>query len=376
VPNDTSGSTPAIPGDNYLAYTAQDNGGVPQIWSHRRPLPTTNFEFLTTAAWDGQDTRQSPSPVLRSTRDGVFDIAKAAIRGRQTGPSLIAPDGHVYTDEELNELSDQLTDFMFSLFAAQDRVHGARRLSARGATGGVVNLAQQPFSFGINDVLQGDLMVCTQNDHRKPCRRKPAGTVVLTGMPFTPIIFTEFHAWQGDANPLRASIARGQALFNAVRLTISGVGGLNNANPILPDGSTLTPALPASFPGSCGTCHDSPNVGNHSTRLPINIGISDEEPAGLGRAAVVELPLFILTRNADGAMARTTDPGRAVLSGLFAHIGQFKGPILHGMSARAPFFHNGMAATLEEVVDFYHARFDAHFTEQEKADLVNFLKSL
>jgi cytochrome c peroxidase len=362
------GSTPAIPGDDYLAYTAQDNlvngTPTPQIWIHRRPLPTTNFEFLTTAAWDGQDTRQSPNPVVRPTSAGVFDIAKATIRGRQTGPSLIAPDGDVYTDAELDVLSQELTDFMFSLFAAQDRGHGAGSLSAKGATGGVVNLANQPFYFGINDVLQGDLMVA------------PDGTVILNNIPFTPIIFTEFNAWKQDYNPHRASIERGQALFNEQRLTISGVGGLNNATPTLPDGTILTPPLPSSFVGSCGTCHDSPNVGNHSTRLPIDIGISDKAPVGLGRAAVADLPLFILARNSDGAIAQTTDPGRAVISGQFAHIGQFKGPILHGMAARAPFFHNGMATTLEDVVTFYNARFDANFTPQEMADLVNFLKSL
>jgi len=49
---------------------------------------------------------------------------------------------------------------------------------------------------------------------------------------------------------------------------------------------------------------------------------------------------------------------------------------LHGMFARPPFFHNGVAATLDAVVDFYNARFKANFTPQEKADLVAFLKAL
>ena len=364
VPNGTPDARRAIPGAVYLAYTAQDSGGVPQIWVHRRPLPTANFQFLTTASWDGQDTRQSPNPVVRPTRAGVQDIAKAVIRGRQTGPSLIAPDGHVYSGTELDSLAGQLADFMFSLFAAQDSVRGAGRLSAGGAEGGVVNLANQPFHFGINDVLQGDLTV------------EPDGAVVLNNTPFTPLVFTEFDAWLHDENPRRASIERGQALFNSLRLTIHGVGGLNDATPTLPDGSTLPQPVPSSFVGSCSTCHDSPNVGDHSTRLPIDIGVADKAPAALGREAVSDLPLFILTRNSDGAIAQTTDPGRAVISGKFAHIGQFKGPILHGMAARAPYFHNGMAETLEDVVDFYNTRFDAHFTAREKADLVAFLKAL
>ncbi len=363
VPNGTPGSTPAIPGADYLAYTGLDNGGNPQIWIHRRPLPTANFKFLTTAGWDGQDTRQSPNPVFRPTHDGVFDVSKATIRGRETGPSLIAPDGHVYTDPELNALANQLTDFMFSLFVAQDNVNGAGSLTAKGATGGVENLANEPFHFGINDVLQGDLMIA------------PDGTVILNNIPFTPVIFTLFDSWQFEGNPHRASIARGQALFNAQRLTISNVSGIQNSTITLPNGSTIQGPT-TSFLGSCGTCHDSPNIGHHSTRLPINIGISDKAPAALGRAAVSDLPLFILTRNSDGAIAQTTDPGRAVISGKFAHIGQFKGPILHGMAARAPFFHNGMAATLGDCIDFYSARFNGNFTPQEKADLVNFLNSL
>lgn len=364
VSQGTPGSKAAIPGAAYLAYTAQDNGGVPQIWVHRRPLPTTNFKFLTTASWDGQDTRQSPNPAIRSTLAGVFDIAKGAIRGRQTGATPIAPDGHAYTDAELNSLANQLTDFMFGLFAAQDHDHGAGSLSARGATGGAFHLANQSFYFGVNDVLQGDLAV--ESD----------GTVVLSGKPFTSVVFTEFDAWQADPNPHRASIERGQALFNSQRLTISGVGGLNNATPILPDGSALDLSGLSSFTGSCASCHDAPNVGDHSTRLPIDIGVSDKAPASLGRAAVSDLPLFILTRNADAAIVQTTDPGRAVISGKFAHIGQFKGPILRGMAARAPYFHNGMAARLEDVVNFYDARFDGHFTSKERADLVSFLKSL
>jgi cytochrome c peroxidase len=150
---------------------------------------------------------------------------------------------------------------------------------------------------------------------------------------------------------------------------------LNGATITLPDGSTVA-GPPGAFRGSCGTCHDAPNVGDHSTRLPINIGVSDKVPARLGRASVGGLPIFVLRRKADGALAQTTDPGRAIVSGRFAHIGQFKGPILHGMAARPPFFHNGMAATLEDVVDFYNARFNANFTAQEKADLVAFLKAL
>jgi cytochrome c peroxidase len=59
-----------------------------------------------------------------------------------------------------------------------------------------------------------------------------------------------------------------------------------------------------------------------------------------------------------------------------AHIGKFKGPILRGLAARAPYFHNGSAATLDDVVKFYDGRFELKLTPREKADLVAFLRCL
>jgi len=71
-----------------------------------------------------------------------------------------------------------------------------------------------------------------------------------------------------------------------------------------------------------------------------------------------------------------TDPGRALISGKCADIGKVKGPILCGLAARAPYFHNGSAATLLDVVEFYNQRFNLGFTEQQKSDLVTFLETL
>jgi hypothetical protein len=256
-----------------------------------------------------------------------------------------------------------MTDFMFSITTAQESLPGNTSLTAKGVTGGVANLSRQKFYFGINDVAQGDLTVSA------------SGEVKLTGAPFNPIVFNLYDGWLDDRDETHAAIERGQALFNAQRLIVDRVGGLNGATITLPDGSTTTGPAGA-VRGSCSACHDSPNIGNHSTRLPINIGVSDKAPARFGRDRVADLPLFILRRKSDGTIAQTTDPGRAVISGRFAHIGQFKGPILRGVAAHPPFFHNGMAATLEDVVDFYNVRFKADFSAPEKASLVAFLKAL
>jgi cytochrome c peroxidase len=41
-----------------------------------------------------------------------------------------------------------------------------------------------------------------------------------------------------------------------------------------------------------------------------------------------------------------------------------------------PYFHDGSAATLEDVVEHYEQRFRLSLTSRQKADLVEFLKSL
>ena len=63
-----------------------------------------------------------------------------------------------------------------------------------------------------------------------------------------------------------------------------------------------------------------------------------------------------------------------MITGNCADIGKVKGPILRGLAARAPYFHNGSA--LMDAVNFYDQRFNIGFTDQEKQDLVNFLNAL
>lgn len=65
-----------------------------------------------------------------------------------------------------------------------------------------------------------------------------------------------------------------------------------------------------------------------------------------------------------------------MISGLWKDVGRFKGPILRGLASRAPYFHNGSADTLEEVIDFYNKRLNVGITPQERRDLVAFLKAL
>jgi cytochrome c peroxidase len=88
------------------------------------------------------------------------------------------------------------------------------------------------------------------------------------------------------------------------------------------------------------------------------------------------MPLYTLRNKATGELFQTTDPGRALVTGKWNDRNRFKGPILRGLAARAPYFHNGSAMTLGDVLDFYDRRFAIGFTASERADLVQFLRSL
>jgi cytochrome c peroxidase len=147
-------------------------------------------------------------------------------------------------------------------------------------------------------------------------------------------------------------------LFNTKAIHLRGVGGLND--------DLNQPTIDA----TCTTCHNAPNVGNHSVPLSLNLGLTDAS------RRTADLPLYTLRNKATGETVQTTDPGRALISGKWKDIGRFKGPVLRGLAARAPYFHNGMAKDLAAAVDFYNARFEIGLTAEESADLVAFLRTL
>ena len=128
--------------------------------------------------------------------------------------------------------------------------------------------------------------------------------------------------------------------------------------------------MPDPFTSTCTTCHDTPNAGDHSVKAPLNIGLTD------AARRTPDMPLYTLRRLSTGELVQTTDPGRAMITGKWADVVKFKGPILRALAARAPYFHNGSAATLEEAVGFYETRFNLQLTTREKADLIAFLRAL
>jgi len=295
---------------------------------YRRPLPATNLGFLSTIMWDGREPSFQQQAI-----DATLGHAQA------TTPPTSAQ-------------QQQIVNFETGIFTAQLFDNNAKFLNTDGATGGPVALQKQlaGFFIGIND----------------PLGLNPKGT------PFTSKIFDLYKAWRnigdsGDEAAYRRSVARGEDLFNNTPINITNVGGLNDVLNL------------SNIPGFCGTCHDTPDVGNHSVKAPLNIGIANagaDSPPALDISALPVFTLQCVTGPLAGKSFVVTDPGRALISGNCADIGKLKGPILRGLAGRAPYFHNGSAATLLDVVNFYDQRFGIGFTEQDRRDLAAFLQTL
>ncbi|HEX6836499.1 MAG TPA: hypothetical protein VF334_07985 [Polyangia bacterium] len=299
----------------------------------RRPLPSTNLGFLSTVMWDGRETF-AETPI------------NADLKDQSNGATL----GHAQATTGIDDATQTaIVGFESALYTAATYDNDAKALTDKQGQGDPIDLSQVPFYLGINDSLLHD-----------PGPGAP---------PFSPNVFTLYDNWldsTGKTNGVdgaRGAIARGMILFNTKPISITGVKGLN-------DNTTI--GSPAVINGSCSTCHDTPNAGNHSFPLPVDIGVAD------GSRRTSDLPLYTLHCNADPpeVTVTTTDPGRALITGKCADIGKFKGPTLRALSARAPYFHNGSAASLDDVVSFYDTRFGIGLSAQERSDLVAFLRAL
>ena len=331
--------------DPYSCALTTDSQGVQTASVYRRPLPTSNLRFLSAVMWDGRES------FFNSLGDGTTFAANLKADLKQQ--AIDATMGHAQglqppTPSQLN----QIVNFEVALNSAQlsDSLAG-NLFGQQGSKGGPQFLPKQQYYPGINDSLGGD----------------PHGN------PFNPVVFTVYTPWQNSSNAQQASIARGETIFNTQPLTISNVPGLTTGT--------------EQIAGTCTTCHDAPNVGDHSFPLPLDIGTGhslsyETDPniiAGLQQLQQPTLPVFelVCTQGSEaGQTFYTTDPGKALISGQCTDIGRTKGPILRGLASRAPYFHNGAAANLSQLVNFYNQRFQMSLSPQQMQDLINFLQTL
>lgn len=305
---------------------------------YRRPLPSTNLGFLGAIMWDEREPSLESQAINATLGHAQATIAPSAAQLKQ------------------------IVDFESGVFTAQLIDLAAERLDVDGANGGPVTLSSQVASFTIGENNPAPL----------------PGTKVINPN-FNPNIFNLYASWISSSslnvvNPVeviererQASIARGEVVFNTTKFMMSGVAGVNDDS-----GVPVVPAV-------CGNCHNTPNVGTHSLTGPVNIGIANPDASTAPTLDKAGLPVFTLTCTSGplaGQVYSVTDPGRALISGKCKDIGRFKTAGLRGLAARAPYFHDGSATTLRDVVDFYDKRFTIGYTEQQKIDLVNFLGSL
>ena len=255
--------------------------------------------------------------------DGMYLLAD----GRATSLQAQAMEAAAIHEEDPAPLTDcqlqQIQDFETQVFAAQNL----------DIQGGLLNQPGAPPSLGVDNLAAG------------------------TGQPL-PVTVGAFNDWANAfgmtwrQQDFRQSVARGNDIFLTRQFQI-------------PPGATSPGGM-----GTCATCHQ-PGTPQWMDIGTTNLPSAKNSP---------ELPLFKITCNSDapphpvlGSVIYTQDPGRALISGKCADVGSILVQQFRGLVARAPYFSNGSAATLAELVGFYDQQFAIGLSDQDKQDLVNLL---
>jgi hypothetical protein len=333
--------------------------GAPQPTAsvYRRPRVVANTKYLTHSNFGvGPFIAKSGLPAVRDPDTGL-----------PTSMNMMA-------DARATTLKAQAAD------AARTHLELPRGLAAE-ALQGIVTFESQVYTAQARDAAAGDLTGGPPGFGPQNLAAAPAGVL---GNNTSRYVFPLGDAWQpadgsgsaGAEQQGRAAIKRGHDVFMFRTFFIRDSMHLNSVglgNPVK---------------RTCSTCH-----GMHMTGMDVANGWMDigttnlpwarEAPLNPWTTDSPQLPLFKVTCNADvaphaflGRVIYTQDPGRALVSGKCNDVGAIVMQQFRGLAARAPYFSNGSAATLRELVDFYDRRYSIGYSEQEKNDLVAFLSAL
>ena len=337
-------------------HSVDEQGRTTQIISvYRRPKVSTDLRFMTTTLANADPATYAFDPYtgdpLPLDVNGVVESGNIMWDGREPtleSQAINATLAHAQAlTEPTVEQVRQIVNFESQFFSAQQHLTRGGSLTAMGAQGGAEFLSATPAT----------------------------GTEAVTDPSYLPM--TLFDAWSANTGAskvdlMRQSIYRGEQIFNLRPFIISNVPGFNDVPPVN-----------NSFVGGCAFCHSQANAGTDVfPRSQQDIGTTGTSRVFGGTPPASDLPVFELTCKAGtrtpylGRVVRTNDPGLALISGKCADIGKVTVSTLRGLAARAPYFHDGSAATLLDVVNFYDRRFSIGLSAQEKVDLVNFLNSL
>jgi hypothetical protein len=327
----------------------------PAISVFRRPRPVANLKYVMTP-------------------DAVFNIKTGELTatdpdtGLPVGMNLMADSRHLTLRQQAAgayfdhlEGQDELTpNDLQTIVAFESQVYVAQSTNRLGNS---LIEATGPAGLGPRAMADGRVHVLA-NNARDPVFRTFEPWLKPERMPPT----------VADAErEFRASVARGSDIFLLRQFWIRDVAHINSiglGNPIK---------------RTCTTCHNAQMTGMDLAPGWVDVGTANyptwTEPPVFSEQA--ELPVFKITCQRDspphpylGRTIYTTDPGRALITGRCNDIGSIVMGQFRGLSARAPYFSNGSAATLRELVDFYDRRFDMKLSETEKQHLVNFLSVL
>ncbi|HET9863915.1 MAG TPA: hypothetical protein VFP37_10765 [Steroidobacteraceae bacterium] len=333
----------------------------PMVSVYRRPRPVANLRYVTHQGFgvfafigkNGLPASRDPDTGLPSAMNLLADARQPTLKTQ----AIEAAVTHLQFDGRLDdERLRRITEFERQLYVAQSR-----------------------------DAVAGDLMEEGGPPGLGP-RNLAAGREGLLGNNITHWVIPLGGKWkqlpQGDdpatnaRNRKRESIARGHDVFMFRTFWIRDAMHLN----------TVGLGNPAKR--TCSTCHGMHMLGMDVANGWMDIGTTNlpwarEEPRNPWNPRQPELPLFKVTCKDSvpphpflGRVIYTQDPGRALISGKCNDVGTVVMQQLRGLAARAPYFSNGSAASLAEMVDFYDRRFNIGFTDQEREDLINFLGAL
>jgi hypothetical protein len=329
----------------------------PTVSVYRRPRPVANTKYLTHANFGvGPFIAKSGLPAVRDPDTGLPTSMNMMADARATTLKVQAADAARTHLELPNGLAP---DALRRLVAFEEQIYAAQAHDAQAG-----DLTSGPPGFGPRNLAAA-----------------PAGVL---GNNTTRYVFPLGDAWQplpqdadaDDESAARAAIARGHDVFMFRTFFIRDSMHLNSVglgNPVK---------------RTCSTCH-----GMHMTGMDVANGWMDigttnlpwarEAPLNPWTTDAPQLPLFKITCNADvaphpflGRVIYTQDPGRALVSGKCNDVGAIVMQQFRGLAARAPYFSNGSAATVRELVDFYDRRYAIGYSEQEKRDLTAFLSAL
>ncbi len=318
----------------------------PMISVYRRPRVAANVKYLTAVGFPFEPKDGLPLPLDRETG---MPMSGNLMADRRFGTLRIQAVDAIRTHLQANGTPTKaqlraITDFEATLYSAQSHDRWGDSLTAAGAEGGPEKLAE--FAAG---ALQGG--------------PQP--------------IWSEFRRWQElpDAVPgenaeqraFRQSVARGAKSFATRTFLIrdnAGITSMGFGNPVR---------------NTCAFCHNMQRTGMDVAPGQVDLGTTNEPFAN----PAPDLPLFKLTCKEGqrphphlGRIVYTQDPGLALTTGRCIDIGKITIQQMRGLSARAPYFSNGSARTLREIVDFYDRRYNIGYSEQEKQDLVNLMSVL